>query len=98
MHSTSLLGLLKAISYVPLSLMPSAKGLIFQNENFGFGLMSKKRLWSYSGGHMPPFLADQLTLSQPRAHILPTTLNKYPPFRFSDLPTVLSTHTTVLSR
>ena len=29
--------------------MSSAEGLIFLNENFGFGLMSKIRLRSYSG-------------------------------------------------
>ena len=29
--------------------MPLAEGLIFLNEDFGFGLMSKLRLWSYSG-------------------------------------------------
>ena len=56
MHSTSLLGLLKEqkgkiykTSYLRLRLMPSAEGLIFQNANFGFGLMSKIRLRSYSG-------------------------------------------------
>ena len=31
--------------------MPSAEGLIFLNENFGFGLMSKIRLWSYTDFH-----------------------------------------------
>ena len=40
---------------------------------------------------IPRFLADQLTLSQAREHIMPTTLNKYPPPpRFSDLPTALT--------
>ena len=28
--------------------MPSVEGLIFKNENFGFSLMSKIRLLSYS--------------------------------------------------
>ena len=32
--------------------MPSAEGLIFQNENFGFGLMSKIWLRSYTGGYL----------------------------------------------
>ena len=48
MHSTSILGLLKEfggqnLQYPSLRLwlMPSAEGLIFQNENLGFGLMSK---------------------------------------------------------
>ena len=48
MHSTSLLGLLKEISYLRLWLMPSTEGLIFLKENFGFNLMSKIRLQSYS--------------------------------------------------
>ena len=48
MHSTSLLGLLKETSYLRLWLMPSAAGIIFLNEIFGFGLMSKLQLRSYS--------------------------------------------------
>ena len=31
-----------------LRLIPSTEGLIFENHNFGFGLMSKIRLWSYT--------------------------------------------------
>ena len=56
MHSTSLLGLLKEFrrqnlqNFVPsASAKSSAEGLIFLNESFGFGLMSKLRLRSYSG-------------------------------------------------
>ena len=38
----------------------------------------------------PPFLADQLTLSQQGGQIMPTTLLRAPP-EFSDLPTALCT-------
>ena len=48
MHSTSLLGVLKETSYLRLRLMHSAQGLIFLDKNFGFGLMSKILLRSYS--------------------------------------------------
>ena len=40
---------MRAKSYLQLRLIPLVEGLIFLNENFGFGLMSKIRLWSYSG-------------------------------------------------
>ena len=54
MHSTSLLnraaeGVPSAKSYLRFRLIPSAEGLIFENENFGFGLISKIWLRSYSG-------------------------------------------------
>ena len=48
MHSNSLLGLLKEISYLRLRLRPSAECLIFLKEKFGFGLLSKIGLRSYS--------------------------------------------------
>ena len=42
MHSTKL-------KFTKLhTFMPSAEGLIFKNENFGFSLMSKIRLRSYT--------------------------------------------------
>ena len=58
MHSTSLLELLKEFrgqnvqNFVPSTLAYAfAQSLIFQNENFGFGLMSKIQLQSYTAMH-----------------------------------------------
>ena len=61
MHSTSLLGLLKEFGGQNLqNFTPSASAYafgrrpnFFLDKSFGFGLMSKIRLWSYSDWHSP---------------------------------------------
>ena len=45
-------GVPSAKSYLLLRLIPWGEGQIFLNENFGFGLMSKIQLRSYSVGHI----------------------------------------------
>ena len=76
-------------SYCTNGLTTSQKRLteIFTADERWLGLSQTGGLWGLKPPPPPQFLADQLTLSQPWGHILPTQY--YEPPGFSDLATAL---------